>query len=175
MEEFPGDLEGDEGFAGAGGEGEEDAVLVVGDGVEDFFDGDVLVVAGEEITAAVFEGDGGEAVAPEVFVGEGFLPEFVGGGEAQWPGDFAFLAGFHVDGVEALAVGGVGEAELEFAGVVLGLGSAFGEELVPGFGFEDGEFGVFVFEDVIGDEGFAAATAGAFDAALGDFVFAADA
>ena len=40
LEEFPGDLEGDGGLAGAGSEGEEDAVLAGGDGFQDVFDGD---------------------------------------------------------------------------------------------------------------------------------------
>ena len=58
------------------------------------------------------------------------------------------------------------EADLEFAGVVFGLGDAFGGGFIPGFGFEDGELGVAVFEDVVGREGIGGAgVLRAFDAA----------
>ena len=164
-------MEGDEGFAGAGGEGQQDAPPAVGDGFEHALDGDVLIVAAGVGAALVLERDGGEAVAPGVRLGEGHGPEFVGGGEA---GSFAFAARFHVDGVDALAVGGIGEADGEAAGVFLGLADALGEGDVPGFGFDDGEPAVAVFEDVIRDERFGALSA-AFDAAGGDGEFAPDA
>ena len=45
MEELPGDLKGDEGLAGAGGEREQDAILAGGNGLQHALDGDVLVVA----------------------------------------------------------------------------------------------------------------------------------
>ncbi len=81
VEELPGDLESDKGFAGAGGEGEEDALISGGNGSEDALDGDVLVIAALEIAATIFERDGGEAVAPGVGFGEGLVPEVVGRGE----------------------------------------------------------------------------------------------
>ncbi len=52
--------------------------------------------------------------------------------------------------------------------------SAFGQRLIPGFGFDGGEFGVAVDEDVVGEEGFGAASE-AFEAAEGDGIFAHDA
>jgi hypothetical protein len=69
-------LEGDEGLAGAGGEGQQNALPAVGDGFEGVLDGIVLVVARLPRPALVLEGDGGEAVAPCVFLGaEDDVPE----------------------------------------------------------------------------------------------------
>ena len=77
VEQLPGDLKGDEGLAGAGGQREQDALLPVGDGLQHPLDGDVLVVAALEVAALVLERDRGEAVAPRVRLGEGQVPEFV--------------------------------------------------------------------------------------------------
>ena len=82
VEELPGDLEGDEGLAGAGGQREQDALLAGGDRLHDALDGDVLVVAARVRAALVLEGHGGEAVAPGVRLGEGERPELVGRGVA---------------------------------------------------------------------------------------------
>ena len=43
--ELPADLEGDDGLAGAGGHGEQDAPLALQDGLDGAVDGDLLVVA----------------------------------------------------------------------------------------------------------------------------------
>ena len=171
MEQFPGDLKGDEGLAGAGGEGEQDARLAGGDGFQHAVDGDVLVIAAGVGAAFVLKRNGGETVAPDVLLGVGLGPEFGGGRVA---GQFALGALVHVDAVEALAIGGISETNREFPRVVLGLGDTEGEGFGPGFGLDDGEFGVAVDEDVIGD-GRLAAAAVAFEAAEGDGVFAADA
>ena len=45
VEQLPGDLKRDEGLARAGGEREQDALLVLGDGLQHALDGDVLIVA----------------------------------------------------------------------------------------------------------------------------------
>jgi hypothetical protein len=100
--------------------------------------------------AFVLERHGGETVAPGVLPRVGLGPEFGGGRVA---GQFALGPLVHVDAVEALAVGRIRETNGEFARVVLGLGDAQGEGFVPGFGLDDGEFGVAVDEDVIGDGG----------------------
>ena len=147
LEEFPGELEGDEGFACACGHGQEDAGLVLIDGFEGVFDRVVLVVAGFPGAAAVFKGGSGEAVSPEVFLAEGEVPEFFGGGVL---GDVGFGSGLPVDLVDAASVGGVGEAGFEFFGVVFGLGDALGIGEVSFFGFDDGEFFAFVDEYVVG-------------------------
>jgi hypothetical protein len=83
LEQLPGDLKGDEGLAGAGGQGQQDALAPGGNGLQHAPDGDVLAVAPLEVAAAVLEGDGGEAVAPGVRLGEGAVPEFVGRGVAR--------------------------------------------------------------------------------------------
>ena len=118
VEQLPGDLKGDEGLAGAGGEREQDRGRLVGDGLQHPLDGDVLVVAARVRAALVLEGHGGEAVAPGVRLGKGQVPEFVRR-RVRWT--LALRARLHVDAVDALAVGGVGEADGQLAGVVLGL------------------------------------------------------
>ena len=77
---------------------------------------------------------------------------------------FALLTGGHVDGVDAEAVAGVGEAQLQFAGVVLGLSHPFGEGCGVGLGLHDRQLGVAVGEHVVGRERLASTTT-AFDAA----------
>ena len=128
-------------------------VLVGGDRLHDPLDGDVLVVAARVRAALVFEGHGGEAVAPGVGLGEGQRPELVRRGVGL---DLAFLAGLHVDAVDALAVGGVGEAHGQLAGVVLGLADALGQLLVPGLGLDDRQLAVAIDQHVVGDERLAA-------------------
>src|ERR1019366_6025007 len=76
VKQLPRDLKGDERLARASGQREQNAVLPARDGVERALDGDVLKVPRLEIPALVFEGHGGEAVAPDVRLGEGQIPEF---------------------------------------------------------------------------------------------------
>jgi hypothetical protein len=79
LEQLPGDLEGDEGLAGAGGQRQQDAVAPGGDGFQHARDGDVLVVAPLPGAALVLEGHGGEAVAPGVSASAKVsVPQFVG-------------------------------------------------------------------------------------------------
>ena len=137
VEQLPCDLKGDEGLARAGGEREQDALLVGGDGLQHALDGDVLVVAALEIAALVLEGHGGEAVAPGVRSAKVQVPEFVRRRVAR---HLAFRAALHVDAVDALAVGGVGEADGQLAGIVLGLRHAFGQRFIPRLGLDDGQF-----------------------------------
>jgi len=73
-----------------------------------------------------------------------------------------------------VAVGGVGDADGELFGVELGLGDALGGGEGFGFGFDDGEPGVAVDEDVVCDFR-KAALASAHETALGDAGFAHDA
>ena len=65
MKQFPGDLEGDERLARAGGEGEQDAPLRRGDGLQNPFHGNVLVVSAEVRSALILKRNGGEPVAPQ--------------------------------------------------------------------------------------------------------------
>lgn len=168
LEELPGNLEGDKGFAGACGEGQENAFAAAGDRIEDALDGNVLVIAGSVGAAFVFVGDIGEAIPPVVGLGVGEVPEFLG----RRPGvGFAFLGGFAVDGVDALAVARVGEADIELFGVVFGLSQTGGQRRRIGFGFDNGQLGVAIDEDLVGNQRLGA-TSFAFDAAEGDLVFA---
>jgi hypothetical protein len=130
-------LKGDDGFAGAGGHGEEDAAFTLEDGLDDTVDGDLLVVA------RVFAG--GEIGRGEKAFGNGFgeffggaeaLPEFGGSGDF---GEFAFLAGDEIEFDEGLAVGGVGELEAEHGRVFFGLLETVAGFFVNGFGFDNGE------------------------------------
>ncbi len=171
VKEFPGDLEGDEGFSGSGGERQEDARFSGGDGLKHAIYSEILIIAALKETAFVFEGNGGEAVTPGVGFRERGGPEIIG----RWVADhIAFPAVLHVDSVDALAVGGVGVADVHFEGVVLSLGEAFGQLLIPRLGFDDGEFVIAIDEDVIGGEGTGAA-AEAFQVAECDVVFAENA
>ena len=85
--------------------------------------GVVLVVAGFPGAAAVFKGDVGEAIAPRIGCAVGGLPQVVGGGVL---GEGAFGPGAPINLVNADAVGGVGEADLELLGVFFSLADAFG-------------------------------------------------
>ena len=60
----------------------------------------------------------GLLIAPGVLFGESALPQLLGAGEGF---GLPLLARFPVNGVDALAVACVGEAQLELGGVFLGL------------------------------------------------------
>ena len=148
VEELPGNLEGDGGFAGAGGQCQENSGAAVGDGFQHLVDGVVLVVAGLPKAAFFLEGGGAEAGPPGVGIGEGGGPEVVRGGKCV---NGAFRAGVHVHPVDVFAVGGEGEAGLKAFGVAFGLGQSFGGGEVAAFGFDHAEFLAMVKEDVISD------------------------
>nr|WP_256995669.1 hypothetical protein [Halomicronema hongdechloris] len=107
MEEFSGELEGDEGFAGASGHSEQDSVAPLADSFEHMGNGVVLVVAGFPGAAFVFKGHIGEAIAPPILFAVGGLPQ-VGGGEVL--ADGAFGPGAPIDLVNAITVIRIGEA-----------------------------------------------------------------
>ncbi len=85
--------------------------------------------------AFIFEGDCGEAIVPLVLLREGQVPEFFGTRIDQ---HLPFLASLHVYAVDALSVGGIGEANSQLPPVVLRLRYTFGELFIPGFRFDDG-------------------------------------
>ena len=156
LEQLPEDLKGDGGFAGAGGEGEQDAGLTAGDGLQGARRGDVLIEADLPAAALVGIGNGGEAIAPGIFLGEAAGPELLGRGEG---GHRSLFAAGHVDGIDAEAVAGEGEAEAELVGVVLGLGHPFREGGCVGLRLHHRQLGVAVAEHVVGGERLAAAAA----------------
>ncbi len=104
VEQFPGDLKGDESLAGAGGEREQDALTLGPDGFQHAVDCDVLVVAAGVGAAFVLERHGGETIAPGVLLGVGLGPEFGGGRVA---GQFALGPLVHVDAVDVPRAAGV--------------------------------------------------------------------
>ena len=71
----------------------------------------LAALVGGESGALVGVGDGGETITPGVLFGEGALPQLLGRGEGF---GLPLLARFPVDGVDALAVAGVGEAQSPF-------------------------------------------------------------
>ena len=170
MEQLPRDLKRDERLARVGGQREQDADEPTRDGLHDALDGDVLIVTAGMRTTFILERDGGESIAPRIRCGEGHGPEFVWRGVG---GDFAFLARLHVDGVDALAVRGVGEAHGHLARVILGLPHAFRERFVPRLGFVHDQLAVAIDQHLIGAERLAA-FAVTLDAARRDGIFAQD-
>jgi len=147
-----------------------DALPVVRDGLHHALYGDVLVVAAGVRAAFVLERHGGEVVAPGVRCREGPRPQLVRGGVGR---QLAFLAGLHVDAVDALAVGGVGESNSHLRGVVLRLGDALGQRLVPRLGLVHGELAVAIDQHVVGVVR-PRAPAEAFNAARSDGILAQD-
>ena len=77
-----------------------------------------LIVAALEEAAAILERHGGEAIAPDIASREGALPQFL---RRRILRQFRFDAGMHVDGVDALSVAGVSEADRQLARVILDL------------------------------------------------------
>jgi len=154
LEQLPGALERAEGFAGAGGQGQQDAVASSGDGFEHARNGDVLVVAALPGATLVRERDGREAVAPggggRVRVGEGHRPQLIRRGVA---GHVVLDASGHVDAVDGLPVGAVREAHGQLGRIVLGLTQVLGVGLVPGLGLDHRQLGVPVDQHVVGDVG----------------------
>ena len=59
------------------------------------------------------------------------------------------MAGLHVDGVDALAVGRVGVADRQLRGVVLGLADAFSQGFIPRLRFDGGQLRVAIFQNVV--------------------------
>ena len=161
-------MEGNESLASAGGQGEEDALPVVRHGRQDTLNGGVLVVAALEVTTTVLKWHCGKAVAPGVLDRKYPVPEFIWRGVLR---DLALSAGFHVNAVDALAVGGVGEPDRQLAGIVLGLAYALRDLLIPSLGLDHSQLGIAVFQHVIGDERLGA-PALALNTALGDLVLA---
>src|SRR6185369_17042005 len=77
VKQLPRDLKGDEGFAGAGSEREQNALPVVCDSLQHPLDRDVLIISAGMRTAFVLEGNRGETVTPCVWFSECELPKFV--------------------------------------------------------------------------------------------------
>ena len=126
LEQLPGNLEGDEGFAGPCGEGQQDAGLTSRHGLQDALDGDVLVVAARMGATLVLERHGGETVAPSILLAKICPQRSSGLGKAATSPSVPCL---QVHAVDGLAVGGEGEPESQLGGVALGLHDALASGL----------------------------------------------
>ena len=150
MKQLPGQLEGNEGLAGAGGQGEQNTVSAGCNGFQHPGDGHVLVVAPLPGAALVLKRDGGKTVTPRsaigVGLGKGQRPQLVRAGVG---GHIAFGAGGHVHAVNLLAIGGIGEAHRQFGGVALGLAHALGVRFIPGLGLHHAQLGVAVHQHIV--------------------------
>ncbi len=167
---LPADLEGDEGLAGAGGHGEEHALLATQNGGKRAIHGDLLVVARN--LAGFDVGRSQELPFPiRRFQAEGaFEPGPKVGGRRQF-GEGGFLALQEVELDDAFAVGGVGKLEVEHLRVFLGLLQAGGGRFVQRLGFDHGQHGAgWMAQKVIRALGSFAPNfvAGDHDAAIGE-------
>ena len=171
LKQLPRNLEGDEGLAGAGRQRQQDALLPRRNRGQHPLDGDVLVVASLEEAAPVLERHRCKAIPPGAPGGESPVPQFIGRREYV---NLAFHGALHVDAVDTLAVAGIGEAQRQLAGVILGLRHALGQRLVPRLGLDHRQLGVAEFQNVVRRQRLAA-LARALQPTERDRVFAPDA
>ena len=162
-------MKGNRRLAGAGCQGQQDAGLVFGEGLQGIVDRDFLIIARRLCAADVFKGHRVEFVFPGIRRWESPAPQFIGRGELP---DQPLFAGVHFDLVDFLAVGSEGKVQLELLSVILGLAHAFAHHVFVALGFNDRHLPVFIKQDVIGDERFVAPTGA--DLAGGDMPFAQD-
>ena len=144
--QLPRQLESNEGFAGTGGQREQHAVAPVGNRRQHTVYRDVLVITTLKITALVLEGHHGKTVTPDILGRKQALPQFIRRRKLRHLG---LGTGVHIDGVDALAVAGIGKTNRQLARVILGLAHALGQRLVPSLGLDYGQLGVAVLEHVV--------------------------
>src|SRR5215213_7073567 len=135
--ELPADLEGNDRLAGSGGHRQETASLPFQDRIHGAVDGDLLVVAQPRATEQVRGGQ--EPFGRLVVQGLAGLkarPEFVGLGERV---ELFLLTGEVVVLDNTVAVGRVGEFEIEYLGVLFCLLEAGARGLVDGFRLDYGD------------------------------------
>ena len=89
-------------------------------------------------------------------------------------GQFPLDTALHVDAVDPLTVGGIGEADGQLGGVLLGLTNPFRQRLIPRLSLHHRQLGVAVFQHIVSLERLPA-PAVPFDPALGYGIFAPDA
>ena len=149
LEEFPGDLEGDKGFACSSSEGEQNALLALCYALQDFANSRFLIVA-RLLRAVAVERLFVQFVAPQIGLAVDARPEFVGTGESVHE---VFVKALAVHLVDVVSVGGVGETDTKHIGILLCLGHAFCITQFVALGFHDGEFHALVDEDIVGSLG----------------------
>ena len=148
LKQLPRQLKGDEGLARAGGQSQQDAVAPVGNGVQRASDRHVLVIAALPGAALVLERHGRKTVAPCIRLGKCQIPQFFRAGVVR---RITFGARRHVDAIDGLPIGGVSEAHTQALCIALGLPYALGVGLVPGLGLHHGQFGVAVYQYIVGN------------------------
>ena len=80
----------------------------------------------------------------------------------------------HVDGINGLAITGVGKTDGQLGGVILGLRHSGGQWFVPGFGLDHRQLGMAILQHIVGRERLAA-LAVTLQPPQGDGVFPANA
>ena len=91
-----------------------------------------------------------ELVAPLVSIAESPLPQLVGRGIGR---NLVLVARLHIHSVYLIAVGRVGEADIEHFGVLLGLGNAVAHILLVALRLHHGQLHALVHQDIVGLQG----------------------
>ena len=94
----------------------------------------------------VFKWHRGKSIPPRVRFLKRQRPQFFGGWIAI---QRALFARFHINGVNALAIGGIGEANRKFLRVVLGLRHAFAHGFIPGLRFHYRQFVIAIDQYIV--------------------------
>ena len=145
LEEFPSDLESDEGLARSCSEGEQNALLALCYALQDLADSRFLIVA-RLLHAIAVERLFVQFVAPQIRLTVDARPEFVRTGESVHE---VFVETLAVHLVDVVSVRGVGETDTQHIGILLGLGHTFSIAQLVALGFHDGEFHALVDEDIV--------------------------
>ncbi|HLS81163.1 MAG TPA: hypothetical protein VK025_07155 [Steroidobacter sp.] len=149
MKQFPRDLKSDEGLARASCERQQDPIATVRDRFEHTHDCGVLIVAPLEEAALVLKRHSGEPIAPCVRFREREIPQLVRRREARL---LTLASRLHIDAIHTTTVRREGMTDRELGRVILGLLHSERQRLIPRFGFNDGQTGVAIDEQVIGGE-----------------------
>ena len=102
VEQLPGQLKCNEGFAGSGSQRQQDALLVVGNGLQCCLNGIVLVVPRLPGSTPVLKRDSREAVMPCIGLGKDLVPELL---RSRVLKNVLLVSRMHVDLVNAFPVG----------------------------------------------------------------------
>jgi hypothetical protein len=146
LKQFPCKLKGDERLAGTSRKSQQDSILAFADRVECFFDGDVLIVSPLKEPASIFKRNGCKTVSPFIRNGKGLVPEFIG----RWKrSHFAFVAGLHVNAVDASTVRRKRVPQSKLVRVVLRLPNPFRQFLIPSLRLNRRQLGVLVLQNVV--------------------------
>ena len=140
----------DRGFAGTSCKRQQYAVVTFTNRLQHGVNRVVLVVTRAPLTATIFKRDRCKLTAPKRFPAAGLaidvLPHLL---RADIGIHFALDTGFHIDLVDADAIGRVGVAGLQVSGVAFGLIQPLGQRLFIGLGLDHSQLVVTVSQYVI--------------------------